>query len=377
MNVTRIATAGLTGATPAGGWQNELTSEDVVHTVIAVHTDCGLVGIGSCFTSAPLVRASLDVLEPLLVGETGLEPERLAEKLHRATFWLGRGGSLTHTISGIDQALWDVFGKATGQPVSRLLGGRYRDKVRPYASLLMDEPSKLRDQLHELRAQGFTSFKLGWGPFGRVSRHLDEEIVCTAREAVGDEAELMVDAGGSDSNWSNGYKWALSTAKMLGGYDVAWFEEALRPDCLDDSVLLRQNSPIPISGGEVLTRRQSFDPWIQRGALDILQPDVTKCGGISELRKIAWRAHDRGLRVIPHGWNTAVGLAADLQLAAALPDTDRIEYVTGSPYVDELAATPWTLVDGLLEIPATPGLGVELDPAALERYSDNPQLLKQ
>ena len=131
----------------------------------------------------------------------------------------------------------------------------------------------------------------------------------------------MVDAGGSDAFWPNGYKWALNTAKMLADYDVHWFEEPLVPDALEDFAKLREHSPVPIAGGEVLTRRQAFQPWLEARAFDIVQPDVTKVGGISEERRIAWMAQEHGMRFIPHGWNTAVGLAADLQLASAFPGT--------------------------------------------------------
>ena len=140
-----------------------------VHTLVIVRTDEGLTGTGSVFTNAGLVRAALAVMEPLYRGENALEPERVSEKLHQHTFWLGRGGSLTHTISGIDIALWDILGQATGQPVGRLLGGRYRDRVRPYASLLMDQPEPLAEHLRQIAARGFRAFKIGWGPFGRVS----------------------------------------------------------------------------------------------------------------------------------------------------------------------------------------------------------------
>jgi L-alanine-DL-glutamate epimerase-like enolase superfamily enzyme len=194
--------------------------------------------------------------------------------------------------------------------------------------------------------------------------------VYAAREAIEDDTLLMVDAGGSDAFWKNGYKWALRTAQMLADYDVTWFEEPLKPDAMSDYVLLRQNSPVPIAGGEVLTRRQSFQPWLQSGALDIVQPDVTKVGGISESRRIAWMAQDNGVRYIPHGWNTAVGLAADLQLASAFPDTDLVEYLTGSPYVDEIAAGDWKLdEDGMLSISDAPGLGLTLDMEAVSRYT--------
>jgi L-alanine-DL-glutamate epimerase-like enolase superfamily enzyme len=371
MNIREIRAIGLRGATPEGGWSDELEGDDCVHTLITVITDEGLTGLGSVFTNDDLVKSALAVLEPLYLGENALEPERVSEKLHQNMFWLGRGGSITHAISGIDIALWDLLGKATGQPVGRLLGGRYRDRVRPYASVLMQAPAALVDYLLQLKEQGFRAFKIGWGPFGRQSHALDEKIVKAAREAIGSDVLLMVDAGGSDAFWNNGYKWALRTSQMLADYDVAWFEEPLKPDALQDYILLRQKAPVPIAGGEVLTRRQSFQPWLQAGAFDIVQPDVTKVGGISEERRIAWMAQENGIRFIPHGWNTAVGLAADLQLASAFADTDLVEYLTGSPYIDEIVVDDWRLdEEGMLPIPDKPGLGITLNTEALEKYSN-------
>lgn len=373
MKIVEILAFGLRGRTPEGGWSNELKPDDCVHTLIAVRTDEGPIGWGSVFTTDELVRASLSVLKPLYEGENALEPERVCEKLHQSTFWFGRGGSVTHTISGIDIALWDILGKATGQPVGRFLGGRYRERVRPYASLLMQEPDRMADELLPAKAQGFRAFKIGWGPFGRRNGETDEAIVRAAREAVGPESMLMVDAGGSDPFWSGNYKWALNTADMLQDYDVAWFEEALHPDALDDFVALRRASKVPISGGEVLTRRQSFEPWLRAGAFDIVQPDVTKVGGISEERRIAQMARDHGIRFIPHGWNTALGLAADLHLASAFADTDLVEYLVGSPFIDEIAAGGWKLdADGMLPIPDGPGLGVEIDLDAVAELSGDP-----
>jgi L-alanine-DL-glutamate epimerase-like enolase superfamily enzyme len=376
MKITDIRCAGLRGATPEGGWSNELRPEDCVHTLIAVHTDAGLVGLGSVFTNDALVQASLDLLKPLYTGENALEPERVSEKLHQHMFWLGRGGSITHTISGIDIALWDLLGKATGQSIGRLLGGRYRERVQPYASLLMQEPAKMRDSLLAVKEQGFRAFKIGWGPFGRVNAAMDEAIVKAARQAIGADCRLMVDAGGSDAYWTNGYKWALRTAQMLADYDVDWFEEPLQPDALEDFVLLREHAPIAIAGGEVLTRRQAFQPWLEARAFDIVQPDVTKVGGISEERRIAWMAQDHGVRFIPHGWNTAVGLAADLQLATAFPGTEFVEYLTGSPFIDDITVGGWQLdSQGFLTIPSKPGLGLELNPDAVAKYSGVTNLL--
>jgi len=371
MKIATIRALGLRGATPEGGWSAELQPDDCVHTLIEVVTDEGVTGYGSVFTNDALVQASLKALQPLYSGESAIDPERVSEKLHQNTFWQGRGGALTHTISGIDIALWDILGKVTGQPISRLLGGRYKERIKPYASLLMTaDPDATRERLLQVKAQGFCAFKLGWGPFGRVSTLLDEAIVRAARDAVGPDCDLMIDAGGSDAYWPGNLKWALHTARMLADYDVTWFEEALPPDDLEGFIQLRRLSPVPISGGEVLTRRQSFRPWLAQGAFDIVQPDVTKVGGISEERRIACMAADYNVLFVPHGWNTAVGLAADLQLVAASPQTRWVEYLTGSPYIDALVTEPWRLdEDGLLPIPDKPGLGIQLHADMVERYT--------
>jgi len=377
VKIISVAVAPLFGASPKGGWSSEIKPEDSVHALVAVHTDAGVTGHGSVFTDGRLVQAAMEVLRPLWEGENALEPERVSEKLHQNSFWMGRGGTLTHAISGIDIALWDVLGKVTNQPVGRLLGGTYRRRVQPYCSLLMDEPALMAQTLHAMRAKGFRAFKIGWGPFGRAAdAKLDEAIVRAAREAVGPDAKLLVDAGASDAYWPHGLKWALRTAEMLKDYGVGWFEEALRPDAIDDYCELRRASPVPIAAGEVLTRRQAFLPWLVRGALDIVQPDVTKVGGISEQRRIAWLADEFGVRYVGHGWNTAIGLAADLQLAAAMPLTDLVEFIGGSPYLDGILTEPFILdSDGYLPIPESPGLGVELDREKLAQYTPNPALL--
>ncbi len=374
--IRSIVAAPLFGESPKGGWSAEIKPEDSIHALIAVHTECGLTGHGSVFTDGRLVQAALQVLEPLWTGENALEPERVAEKLHQNTFWMGRGGTLTHAISGIDIALWDILGQATGLSVGQLLGGAYRRTVQPYCSLLMEEPGRMGAVVAEYRAQGFRAFKIGWGPFGRaLDLKLDEAIVRAAREAAGTDAKLFVDAGASDAHWPHGLKWAIRTADMLRDHEVGWFEEALKPDAIEDYVELRRRSRVPIAGGEVLTRRQAFLPWLSRGAFDIVQPDVTKVGGISEQRRIAWTAADFGVAYVGHGWNTALGLAADLQLAAAL-DTALVEYIGGSPYVDGLLAEPFALdAAGNLAIPDAPGLGVRLDPGKLARYTPDPNAL--
>ena len=370
VRIREIRSIGLVGETPAGGWDHDPSPEENLHPLIVVETDAGLTGVGSVYTSRALVEGALQLLRPWCIGDSAIEPERVTEKLRQMAFWQGRGGAVEHAISGIDIALWDLLGKVSNQPVARLLGGYYRDRIKPYGSILFDEPDRLRDTLQAVVARGFRAIKLGWRPFGRVDARTDELLVRTARDTVGPDVELMVDAGGSEQFWPHGYKWALRTAKMLAEYDVVWFEEALPPDDIEGFRLLREHAPLPIATGEVLTRRQSFLPWIERGAVDVIQPDCTKVGGLSESRRIGWAAYDHNVMLVPHGWNTAVGLAADLHLVAALPVARWVEYLTPSPYVEEIIATPFKLdADGLLPISTAPGLGIELDPDGIRRFS--------
>jgi D-galactarolactone cycloisomerase len=370
MKIAEVHTIPLGGATHDHGWPGGTDPNVQYNTLLEVTSEDGLVGIGSCYTTRALVEGSLQLLKEHLIGESALEPERVSEKLRQSMFWLGRGGSVEHTISGIDIALWDLLGKALNQSVSRLLGGCYRDRIKPYASILFDDPPKLRDALQVQLSRGFKAIKMGWRPFGRASRQLDELLVKTARDTVGDEVELMVDAGGSEQFWPHSVGWARETARMLGDYGVTWFEEALKPDDFDGFAELKQSSPVLIATGEVLTRRQSFQPLIDRRAVDIIQPDLTKCGGLSEGRKLGWSAYDHGVLLVPHGWNTAIGVAADLALSAALPVARWVEYQTGVPYIEDIIEQPFALdADGLLRIPTGPGLGITLNRDAIARFS--------
>ena len=369
MVIADVKLTGLAGGTVEGGWADELEPSDNLHTIVEVIADDGRVGVGSAMTSKALVGAAVELMRSMLIGERCDEPARVTEKLRQQTFWQGRGGAVEHAISGIDIALWDLFGKVCNQPVSRLLGGNYRTRIKPYGSLLFDEPDALREKLKAAVARGFQAIKLGWKPFGRRDAKFDEILIRTARDTVGPNVELMVDAGGSDTYWPHGYKWALRTAHMLAEYDVVWFEEALPPDDLAGFVELRRHAPLPITTGEVLTRRQSFWPYIQQHAADILQPDCTKCGGLTEAWRIAWMAYEHNILWVPHGWNTAVGLAADLQMSAAMPVAKYVEFLTPSPYIDELITNPFTPdAEGFLTIPERPGLGIELNRDAMKRY---------
>ena len=335
--------------------------------LVRVETDGGLAGWGTAGTRWELAEAARKVLTPHLIGQDASQPEAVTEKLHQWTFWYGRGGTITNYIGAVNVALWDLLGQRVGLSISRLFGGRYVERVTPYASMLFTWPvDAMVRNLETGLAKRFRAFKLGWGTFGRVDRKRDEELVRTARRVIGGDAHLMVDAGGSDLYWPGDLKWAMETAHMLKAHDVTWFEEPLRADDLDGYKTLRSASPVPIATGEVLTRRQAFEPWIRERAADILQPDVTICGGLSEARRIWQTAYDRGIRVVMHGWNTAVGAAADLQLTASMPNGTYIEYWHPSPYVSGILKTPLLLdADGMLPVPDRPGLGIELDMDAL------------
>lgn len=376
MKIKDIRLLPLRGATPDGGWDEKLLRDETnLHTLVEVITDEGVTGLGSVFTSETLIRGALEVVRPFLIGASALDPTATTERLHQQSFWQGRGGAITHAISGVDIALWDILGKVAKQPISRLLGGRYRETIKPYGSILMDHPDRLRASLEDGLARGFRAFKIGWGPFGRVDGRTDEAIVKVARATLGDDVELMVDAGGSDAFWPHGYKWAWNTSRMLADYGVTWFEEPLRPDDLEGYIRLTNVAPLPITSCEVFTRRQSFIPWIERGAVDYIQPDVTKVGGISEEHRIAQYADDHSILFVPHGWNTAVGLAADLQLVAAAGNARWIEYLTPAPYIEELLLDPIELTDtGTIQIPDQPGLGLRWSPDGIAKFTGGQQL---
>ena len=344
--------------------------KDRPRLLVAIDTDEGITGWGECYGPAAVAKTFVETqYKARVIGRDPFDVEAIWEDLYNRIKDYGTTGMAISAISGIDIALWDIMGKACCQPVSRLLGGNYRDRIKPYGSILFDEPEPLKRMLESVVARGFKAIKMGWRPFGRRDRAFDEMIVRTARETVGDGVELMVDAGGSEQFWPHGTNWARETAKMLANYDITWFEEALPPDDIEGYIELTKQSPVPISTGEVLTRRQSFIPWIERRAVDIIQPDCTKNGGLSESRKIAWYAFDHNVLMVSHGWNTAIGVAADLQLAAAQPVARYVEYLTPCEYIEELTTEPFVIDDeGFLKIPQKPGLGIELDHDKLKKF---------
>jgi D-galactarolactone cycloisomerase len=332
------------------------------YSFLELLTDTGVSGWGAAYSQKGQVVGAFEWLKRFVIGENPLELERVTEKLHQITFWIGRGGALTHAISAINIALWDVAGKILGQPVSTLLGGRHRSAIPAYGSALFLPLEDLEQRIHHMRELGFRAIKVGWEPFGHQSLAEDKKLVRTVRQAAGEEITLLVDAGGSYPFWKLRFKDALERAKMLADYGVYWFEEALSPDDIEGYVRLREQSPIKIAHGEVLARRQSFIPYFHRGAMDIVQPDVSKVGGLSEMRRIAWMAEEHGIDLVPHGWNTAVGVAADIHLLASLSSNSFTEFNVGNPMIEQIVDPPFRLdSDGCLPCPEGPGLGISID----------------
>jgi L-alanine-DL-glutamate epimerase-like enolase superfamily enzyme len=338
------------------------------NTLIELKSECGISGYGSTYTTYALTCAAMKLIGPVIIGDDDIVPARVSEHLHQRNFWFGRGGSVTHVISGVDIAMWDLYGKTLGVSVSRLIGGRYRNSIRPYASLTFTDKLPFVPKIEEVVEKGFVGIKMGWGTLGRLDMKNDENVVAECRRAAG-KAALMIDAGGSGTDYNVTYKRALETSKMMRNYDVEWYEEALRPDDIEGFIKLREHSPVRISSCEVLTRRQAFMPWIERGAVDIIQPDATKVGGLTEFLRIVWNAYDHGIDFVGHGYNTVFGVAADLQLAAALPNAEWVEYITPTPLLEDLTAEPFKIIDGHIEIPDGPGLGIEPDMEKVKFYS--------
>jgi D-galactarolactone cycloisomerase len=332
------------------------------HVFVELHTDAGVRGWGTAYSQKDQVLGALIWLKRFVLGESPLEIERITEKLHQVSFWMGRGGAMTHAVSAINLALWDAAGKILNQPVHVLLGGKQHKAIPAYGSVLFHPVDTLAERMAAMRERGFRAMKLGWEPFGKGSTADDEKLVSTARKAAAESATLLIDAGGSAPFWPLRYKDALERARMLADYGIYWFEEPLAPDDLEGYARLTDASPVKIAHGEVLTRRQSFVPYFERRAMDIVQPDVSKVGGLSEMRRIAWMAESHGIEVVPHGWNTVLGVAADLHFTSTLATRTFVEFNVGNPLVEELADAPFQLdAEGCLPVSDSPGLGIEID----------------
>lgn len=326
--------------------------------MIRLHTDEGLVGVGESFAlGAPLAVCNVieAELKPILLGDDPTQIERLVEKMHRATFLYGRRGLAMIAISGVELALWDVTGKARGLPVYELLGGLVAPRIRAYASLLRyPSPAEVAEAAHDYVGRGFGAIKL---------HQTDVESVAAARAAVGPGVEIMLDV---NCVWNP--REAIAMARRLAPYNLYWLEEPVWPP--EDYRGLSEVAAAvetPIAAGENEATTFGFREMIAQRAVDILQPSMTKVGGLLEFRKICALAASANLSVAPHSFYFGPGLAATLHLIASTPGCLFVEFPTGE-LETPLLTNPIQAKDGHVQVPAGPGLGVELNKEAFTRY---------
>jgi L-alanine-DL-glutamate epimerase-like enolase superfamily enzyme len=355
-----------------------------------VHTDEGIVGIGETDTNPWATKAYIESpgthcmalgLRDLLVGQDPLHTEALWEKMYTSTAMPGRRGLGICAIGALDMALWDIRGKALGKPVWELLGGAKSQSIHPYASLLpngntlKEYSANLREKLVQAKEYGFDAAKLEVcvnGPYSHAGlQEKDREIVnivASCRDAVGSNMTLMVDVAYCWKDWRT----ALRVIEALEPYDIYFMETPVASDDLEGYAALAERSPIRIAAGEWLQTRFEFHDLIDRGRVDVAQPDVGRVGGITEAKRVAEFANIRGRLVVPHCWKTGIGIAASAHLAAASANCPFIEYLPGnlseSLIRKELVSDELEMKGGTIALPRKPGLGIELNERAIEKY---------
>jgi L-alanine-DL-glutamate epimerase-like enolase superfamily enzyme len=350
--------------------QKTASSQDVV--LVRVRSDEGLEGIGEADASPEVVKAIIDApfshliacgLRELLLGEHPLETERLWQKLYRRTMYFGRTSVTICAMAAIDMALWDLKGKYFGQPIHRLLGGKLHDRIKAYASILFGRDGKeTRDIGRRWIEAGYQAVKFGWEPMGQ-SEALDLDLVRGARQGVGDEATLLIDAG---CVWDA--RTALTRARAFADFKLGWLEEPLRPDDVDGYVWLRDRSPVPIAAGEEECGRESFRPLIDRRALDVYQIDLSRCG-FTDAAYLRARVEEIGARLCNHCYTSPVTVAACLHWLSTCRDAFIFEdSVDPSPMRHELTLEKMQAKAGWITVPDAPGLGVTLNEEFVAKY---------
>ena len=346
--------------------------------LLKLSTDEGITGwadvetaphVGAAAVNAPASGVeALDGLRSLVIGEDPFEVERLWDKMYRGSIYYGRRGVAIQVLSGFDLACHDIMGKSVGRPVYKLLGGAYRDRVRAYASTLFrPTPDDMKRACEGYLRRGFTAIKFGWGVFGQ-DRKRDLALVKAAREAIGPDVDLLVDAGWKVNR--SAYD-AISLLRDLEPYRIFWLEDFLHPECYEGYAAVKAAGvKTRLAAGEQEATAWGFHDLIHRGRVDVVQPDLSRCGGFTQFRKIAWEAERAGVDVCPHAWLTDLLTAASLHANAALPRSLFLEYnVSASPMLREIIADPIEMdADGFITVPQGAGLGVEVNEEAVGRY---------
>jgi D-galactarolactone cycloisomerase len=345
-----------------------------MHILVEVICDDGTVGWGECLGPARPNAAIVDAYKPWLIGQNPLENEKIWATCYNALRDQGQRGLTVTALSGIDIALWDIKGKHFGVPVSTLLGGRFRDSVRAYAtgSFKRDGVDRVQDNAEEMAghaAAGFHAAKVKIG-FGVAE---DLEVIRAVREAIGPDMRLMIDA-------NHGYDpiEAIRLGKAAADYDIDWFEEPVTPEHLAAYRDVRAGQPIPVAGGETWHTRWGFREPLETRCVDIAQPDLCGVGGFTEAKRVADLASVHNVRVVPHVWGTAVHLAAALQfMASMVPNPVRVNPIepimefdrTHNPFRQAIVKTPIEHQGGVVAVPDAPGLGIDIDRAALAKFA--------
>jgi D-galactarolactone cycloisomerase len=367
MKITDVRTIRLRAEVPTEG---QVFSRSGVRnsrsaTLVQVETDEGINGVGSCSGNGELIEFIVaNVLKPLLIGMDPTEIDAIWDKAyfrggHKE---FGTRGIGVVALSGVDIALWDILGKARGLPLYQLLGGKCRDKVPVYATALYpEEPPKVAKRARRFAEQGFHGVKI------KVGFDLDQDIriVRKVREELGKDFVIMTDA-------NQGYTLdvALKAADAFAECGAYWLEEPLFVEDIAGHAMLREKGKTPIAVGENLHMCYAFENFIARGAVDFIQPDVARAGGITEIRKITAMAAMHKVPVSFHTWGDGVALAASVHLSAALEHCIVMELdYTYNPLREELLREPFKVSNGYLIPPEKPGLGIELNEEALGRFA--------
>ena len=342
--------------------------------IVKVHTDAGIVGVGEVDSSSAVAKAIIEAplshkicrgLAACVLGQDPFEIDRLVHLMIEGTIYYGRQGAVIQAMSGIEIALWDIMGKATHRPVYQLLGGGFRKTFKVYASILFsDHPAQTQKTGQQLAAQGFQAVKFGWGPMGQ-SEAGDLAQVQAARQGLGPDVELMVDAGLA---WDTAT--AIRRAQQFAPFNLTWLEEPLHPDNLQGYARLSaSNPPMRIAAGEEVCDLAEFRALMDVGGIDVAQVDVTRVGGLARSKQIGWDSVQRHRLCVNHSYKTGINIAASLHFVAALPNTHYFEYcVEQGALRQTLTKQRFPVVDGQIKVPEEPGLGIDLDEAVVAKY---------
>jgi len=367
------------------------TSSSQDDLVVFVHTDEGIVGIGETDTNPWVARACIESpgthtmglgLKQMLIGLDPLDTESIWQRLYVGSAMTGRRGAGICALGAIDMALWDIKGKHFKQPCWKLLGGAQQPNVTPYASLqpagsdAASYVASLVKWLMRAKELGFSAAKLEVTPFGPYAHQCfrgDDRVIIDAvarcREAVGSDFTLMLDV---QYAWSDARR-ALSTLRQIEPYGLFFVETPIWIDDLDGYAHLHDHLGIPIAAGEWQNTRFEFADLMDRGKVDVVQPDVGRCGGLTEAMRICRMAQDRGRLIVPHCWKTLIGITASLHMAAAVPHCPFIEYLPtrlcDSALRRDLVSDHLVFNKGKIELPQRPGLGIDVNTDALRHFS--------